>query len=144
MKELVELGIVFRGFILVKHLFKNGAGSNNPMDPCKDLRGPFITAINSFAQNAFNSISLEYLESSNNLFIFKVHEIKSQDCEYAESIILYGLTEHKKKDPDKLARKFFEKSDPIMQLFISRYSNKDLTEITQFESFQEEIKAFFN
>ena len=143
MKELVELGIVFRGFILVKHLFKNGF-HHQEEDPCKDLRGPFITAINSFAQNAFNNLSLEYLESSNNLFIFKAHEIKSQDSDDPEPVILYGLTERKKKDPDKLVKKFLEKSEPVIQLFITRYNNKDLTEISQFEPFREEIKDFFD
>jgi len=143
MKELVELGIVFRGFILVKHLFKNGVNHQDD-DPCKDLRGPFITAINTFAQNAFNNLSLEYLESSNNLFIFKVHEIKAQDSDYPEHIILYGLTERRKKDPDKLVKKFLEKSEPIIQLFISRYNNKDLTELSQFEPFRDAIREFFD
>ncbi|TFG18646.1 MAG: hypothetical protein EU533_07530 [Promethearchaeota archaeon] len=142
MKELIELGIVFRGFILVKYLFKNGV-SNQDNDPCKDLRGPFITAINSFAQNAFNNLSLEYLESSNNLFIFKIHEIKALDSDYKEHVILYGLTE-RKKNPDKIVRKFFEKSEPIMQLFLTRYNNKDFTELNQFEPFQDEIKQFFD
>jgi hypothetical protein len=143
MKELVELGIVFRGFILVKHLFKNGL-NHQEKDPCKDLRGPFITAINSFAQNAFNNLSLEYLESSNNLFIFKAHEIKAQDSDYPELVILYGLTERKKKDPEKTVKKFLEKSEPIIQLFITRYNNKDLTELSQFEPFEAEIREFFD
>jgi hypothetical protein len=143
MKELVELGIVFRGFILVKNLFKNGFDYEEK-DPCKDLRGPFITAINSFAQNAFNNLSLEYLESNNNLFIFKAHNIKAQDSDYPEPVILYGLTEGKKKDPDKIVKKFLEKSEPIIQLFITRYTNKDLTELSQFEPFQDEIRKFFD
>lgn len=142
MKELIELGIVFRGFILAKHLFRNGHNDQDK-DPCKDLRGPFITAINSFAQNAFNNLSLEYLESSNNLFIFKVHEIKALDSNYREHVILYGLTE-RKKNPDKIVKKFLEKSEPIIQLFLKRYNNKDLTELNQFEPFQDEIKDFFD
>jgi len=143
MKELYELGIVFRGFILVKHSFREIPKSKSSKDTEKDLRGAFISAINMFAKNAFNNISLEYLESKNILFIFKPREIKSSDCNSAEPIILYGLTDKKKKDSDKIVKKFLEKSEPIIESFISKYSNKDFTELDQFTPFQEEIPTFF-
>ncbi|MHA1669906.1 MAG: hypothetical protein ACTSV5_04930 [Promethearchaeota archaeon] len=143
MKELYELGIVFRGFVLVKHLFKVLPESKGSNDPEKDLRGAFISAINILAKNAFNNISLEYLESKNILFIFKAREIKALDSNCTETIILYGLTDKKKKDPDKLVKKFLEKSEPIIESFISKYSNKDFTELDQFSPFQHEIPAFF-
>ncbi|MHA1193850.1 MAG: hypothetical protein ACTSP9_16440 [Promethearchaeota archaeon] len=144
MKELYELGIVFRGFILVKHLFKEIPDLKGSNDPNKDLRGAFISAINMFAKNAFNNISLEYLESNNILFIFKPREIKASDSNCTEPIILYGLTDKRKKDPDKLVKKFLEKSEPIMESFISKYTNKDFTEIDQFSPFQDVIPAFFD
>ncbi len=143
MKELYELGIVFRGFVLVKHLFKEIPDSKSSTDPNKDLRGAFISAINMFAKNAFNNISLEYLESKNILFIFKPREIQASDCNCAEILILYGLTDKRKKDPDKLVKKFLEKSEPIIESFILKYSNKDFTELDQFLAFQDEIPAFF-
>lgn len=143
MKELYELGIVFRGFVLVKHLFKEIPKSNGSNDPGKDLRGAFISAINMFAKNAFNNVSLEYLESKNILFIFKPREIKASDCNCAEPIILYGLTDKRKKDQDKLVKKFLQKSEPVIESFISKYSNKDFTELDQFTPFQEEIPTYF-
>jgi hypothetical protein len=143
MKELYELGIVFRGFVLVKHLFKEIPDSKSSTDPNKDLRGAFISAINMFAKNAFNNISLEYLESKNILFIFKPREIQASDCNCAETLILYGLTDKRKKDPDKLVKKFLEKSEPIIESFILKYSIKDFTELDQFLAFQDEIPAFF-
>ncbi|MFX1258905.1 MAG: hypothetical protein ACFFAN_13690, partial [Promethearchaeota archaeon] len=92
MKELYELGLVFRGFVLVSHVFKN-----LPMEKehgiTQDLRGAFISAINAFADTAFNKSSLEYLESGNILFIFKMAEIQSQDNTIEESLILYGLVD---------------------------------------------------
>lgn len=143
MKELYELGIVFRGFVLVKHLFKEIPDSKGTTDPNKDLRGAFISAINMFAKSAFNNISLEYLESNNILFIFKAREVKALDCNCAETIILYGLIDKRKKDPDKLVKKFLQKSEPIIESFISKYSNKDFTELDQFADFDQEIPAFF-
>ncbi|MFX1493481.1 MAG: hypothetical protein ACFFBZ_04300 [Promethearchaeota archaeon] len=141
MKELYELGIVFRGFVLVKHKFRHLKAQN---EKTKDLRGAFISAITTFAESAFNNLSLEYLESQNTLFIFKSSEIKTSDSNLQEPIILYGLTDKKKKDTDKFVKKFLEKVEVVLQLFISRFQNRDFTELDQFEPFKEEIESFFN
>ena len=142
MKELYEIGLVFRGFVLVSHVFKNIEKKDNPKNPNKDLRGAFISAINLFAKNAFNNLSLEYLESNNILFIFKAFEIQASDSNQKESIILYSLIDKKKKDTDKFVKRFLQKIEPISLLFVSRYSNKDFSELNQFEPFQNEIKEF--
>ena len=142
MKELYEIGIVFRGFVLVNYIFKPIQKEKDAKKINKDLRGAFITAINSFAQNAFNNLSLEYLESNNILFIFRVIEIEAGDSRFKEPLILYGLTDKSKKDTDKFVKKFIEKIEPILQLFKTRYNNKDFTELSQFEPFKEEIKEF--
>ena len=142
MKELYEIGLVFRGFVLVSHVFKNIEKKKNLKIINKDLRGAFISAINLFAKNAFNNLSLEYLESNNILFIFKAFEIQASDSNQKESIILYSLIDKKKKDTDKFVKKFLQKIEPISLLFVSRYSNKDFSEITQFRPFQNEIKEF--
>jgi len=133
---------VFRGFVLVSHIFRD-IPEIKEARLNEDLRGAFIDAINTFAKNAFNNLSLEYLESNNTLFIFKVTEVKTSDCNEFEPVILYGLAEKKKKDPDKIVKKFLEKVEPILQLFVTRYNNKDFSELTQFEPFEEEIVEFF-
>ena len=142
MKELYEIGIVFRGFVLVSHVFKKIEKKNNLKNTDKDLRGAFISAINLFAKNAFNNLSLEYLESNNILFIFNAFEIQTSDSNQKEPIILYGLIDKKKKDTDKYVKKFLQKIEPISLLFVSRYNNKDMSELNQFEPFQNEIKEF--
>lgn len=142
MKELYEIGIVFRGFILVNHEFKKIEKEENYVQANKDLRGSFISAINTFAKNAFNNLALEYLESANILFVFKAYEIETADYHEKEPVILYGLLDKKKKDTDKLVKKFLQKIEPILNLFISRYKNKDFSEVSQFESFQNDIKEF--
>ena len=55
---------------------------------------------------------------------------------------MYGLIDKKKKNPDKLVKKFFDTAEPILELFNQRYNNSDFTELNQFESFLDEIKAF--
>jgi len=142
MKELYEIGIVFRGFILVSCEFKKIEKKDNLSNVSLDLRGGFISAITLFAKNAFNNLSLEYLESGKILFIFKALEMQAANCNLKEPVVLYGLVDKKKKDTDKFVRKFLEKIDPILTLFVTRYSNKDLTELNQFKPFQNEIKKF--
>ncbi len=142
MKELYEIGFVFRGFILVNQIFKNlPVQKDHGLN--KDLRGAFISAINTFVHTAFNKSSLEYLESGNILFIFKIAEIQSEDNRDKEPIILYGLVDKSKKKSDKLVRKFFEKVNPVLQLFIQKFDNVDFTELNQFEPFQEIMRDFF-
>lgn len=135
MKELYEIGIVFRGFVLVNYEFKKLDNGENLNRVNKDLRGGFISAINLFAKNAFNNLLLEYLELSNILFIFRAYEIQAAQCDVKEPIILYGLTDKKKKDTDKFVKRFLQKIDPILSLFISRYAIKDFSEINQFKPF---------
>jgi len=142
MKELYEIGIVFRGFILVNYEFKKIAKRDTTKNVNMDLRGGFISAITLFAKTAFNNLSLEYLESGNILFIFKVLEMQAANCNEMEPVILYGLVDKKKKDTDKYVKKFLEKIDPILNLFVTRYNKKDLTEYNQFGPFRNEIKEF--
>ncbi|MFX0104383.1 MAG: hypothetical protein ACFE75_02695 [Candidatus Hodarchaeota archaeon] len=142
MKELYEIGFVFRGFVIVNHIFKElpvqkEKGIN------KDLRGAFISAINIFVDTAFNKSSLEYLESGNILFIFKISKIQSEDNNEKEPIILYGLVDKSKKKSDKLVRKFFEKVEPVLQSFILKFDQANFTELNQFEPFKEVMQDFF-
>lgn len=142
MKELYEIGFVFRGFVLVNQIFKElPVQKESGVD--KDLRGAFISAINAFVDIAFNKSSLEYLESGNTLFIFKISEIQSEDNHDKEPIILYGLVDKSKKKSDKLVRKFFEKVDPVLQLFIQQYNGVDFTQLNQFEYFNDTLLNFF-
>lgn len=142
LKELYELGFVFRGFVLVNHILKK-LPVQKEKGVNKDLRGAFISAINTFADTAFNNNSLEYLESGNILFIFKISEVQSEDNFMKEPIILYGLVDKSKKKSDKLVKKFFERVDPMIQLFIQKYNLKDFTELNQFETFKDVMEDFF-
>ncbi|KKM79227.1 hypothetical protein LCGC14_1352020, partial [marine sediment metagenome] len=109
----------------------------------KDLRGAFISAINAFADTAFNSNSIEYLESGNILFIFKIAEVQSGDNTMLESLIIYGLVDKSKKKSDKLVKKFFGKVDPMLQLFIQKYNGVNFSEVNQFSSFGKIVEEFF-
>ncbi|GAH05027.1 unnamed protein product, partial [marine sediment metagenome] len=78
MKEIYEIGFVFRGFVVVSHVFKELVVQTE-QKISSDLRGAFISAINAFTETAFNKTSIEYLESGDILFIFKLDKILSND-----------------------------------------------------------------
>ncbi|MFX1281291.1 MAG: hypothetical protein ACFFA3_18210 [Promethearchaeota archaeon] len=141
MKELYEIGFVFRGFVLVNHIFKR-LPVQKEHGVTKDLRGAFISAINAFTETAFNKSSLEYLESGNILFIFKIAEIQSEDNVVKEPLILYGLVDKSKRKSDKLVNKFFDRVNPVLQLFVQSFSGANFSELNQFEDFEEKVIAF--
>lgn len=142
MKDIYDVGIVFRGFVLVNNEFRE-LPTEKDSESKRDLRGAFISAISSFAESAFTNNHLEYLESGNFLFIFKMGEVKSNDNKLSEPIILYGLTEKKKKSPNKTVRKFLGKAELILQSFIQKFNGKDFTELNQFEPFKENLIDYF-
>ncbi len=125
MKDLYEIGVVLRGTILVNRHFKEIPGKKN-IAPHKDLRGSFFSAINLFVSKTYNNDALEYLESGNFLFIFKISEIKTKDNPSKEPLIFYALVEKKKKQ-DKQVKYFLKKVEPLIELFLKRYTNLDFT-----------------
>jgi hypothetical protein len=141
LKELYELGFVFRGFVMVNHIFKD-LPIQKDHGVTKDLRGAFISAINAFSETAFNNSSLEYLESGNILFIFKLADIQSGDNNVKEPLILYGLVDKSKKKSDKLVNKFFDRVNPVLQLFIQKFNGANFSELNQFEDFEERVVEF--
>ena len=143
MKELYEIGLVHRGFVLCHYHLRFMDKDNQISGPERDLRGAFVSAISSFVETAFSNTSLEYLESGKMLFIFKTREVQSSDSNSPEPIILYGLVQKPKKKPDKIVNKFFEKTTPILELFIQKFNGHDFCELSQFEGFKDDIEGFF-
>jgi hypothetical protein len=126
LKNLIyEIGVVLRGAILVNRRFKENPGKKN-IALHKDLRGSFFSAINLFVSKTYTDDALEYLESGNFLFIFKISEIKTKDNPSKEPLIFYGLIEKKKKH-DKQVKYFLKKVEPLLELFLKRYTNLDFT-----------------
>lgn len=137
-----EVGIVFRGFVLVSHGFRD-LPLQKDNTSTKELRGAFISAINSFIERAFINTSLEYLESGSVLFVFRISEVKSSDSNSKEPLILYGLLEKTKKKVEKVVKKFLEKAAPILELFIQKFNDVDFAELDTFTPFSDTIRKFF-
>ena len=143
-KGLLEVGIVFRGFIVVNKHLKHSPLLKKSEDSLTDPRGAFISAIDSFAKEAFKNVYLEYLESNNLLFIFKFGEIKPSDGIEKEPVIIYGLVEKTKKNTDKTVKTFLQQVKPLLDSFITIYTGCDFSEADQFSAFKENIIAHFS
>ncbi|MBY8991412.1 MAG: hypothetical protein KGD58_11710 [Candidatus Lokiarchaeota archaeon] len=126
---------------MVNHIFKD-MPQQKDHGVTKDLRGAFISAINTFSETAFQNSSLEYLESGNILFIFKLADIQSGDNNVKEPVILYGLVDKSKKKSDKLVNKFFDRVNPVLQLFVQKFNGANFSELNQFEDFEEKVVEF--
>lgn len=141
---LLEIGVILRGFVLCSAIFRDDPALKiEDKETSKNLRGAFISAINSFAESYFSSdAELEYLQSGEVLCIFKVGEIKGNDSIKKEPVIIYAITS-KKRNPDKIVRKFMEKANPMLEYFVQKYSKKDFTDLDSFRSFEKEIFDYF-
>ena len=138
-KEIIEIGVMFRGFTIVNHFFKSLPELKNFNT---DLRSSFLSAINGFIESSYKNCFLEYLEMKNYLFIFKVEEIKSSDFPENEPLTFYLLVE-KFKNPDKILNKFNEKVMPLIQHFKQKYNQTNFSRISQFKSFKVHLKDYF-
>ena len=137
--EILETGVIFRGYTVVNHFFKNLPELEN-FDT--DLRNSFLTAINAFIQCAYKNSYLEYLEMDDILFMFKIEEIQSSDFHENEPLIFYILIE-KFKNPDKILKKFNEKVMPLIQQFKMKYNRVNFSKVSQFRPFKEQLKDYF-
>ena len=77
------------------------------------------------------------------MFVFKFSNIKSKDANSAEPVIMYGLIDKKKKNPDKYVRNFLQRTTPILENFIQKYQNEDFTDITLFQPFKDTVREYF-
>ncbi len=141
--QLLEVGIIIRAFVISSYTFKNiNNEDKNSYEKNQQLRASFLSAINTFVEVVFKNNYLEYLEFGNHIFVFKISKIVNSDNK-EEPIIIYGLLEKDKRKVDKIVKKFLQKVEPILLLFISRYSKKDYCNLNEFEPFEKEIRAFF-
>ena len=138
-KEIIETGVMFRGFTIVNHFFKSLPELKNFNT---DLRSSFLSAIDTFIQSSYKNCFLEYLEMKNFLIIFKVEEIQSSDFTEKEPLTFYLLVEKFKK-PDKILNKFNEKILPLIQQFKMKYNHVNFSKISQFRPFKEQLKEYF-
>ncbi|MFX0073961.1 MAG: hypothetical protein ACFE96_00855 [Candidatus Hermodarchaeota archaeon] len=134
-----EVGLLFRGFTLVKKSFhKTTIGKID-----SDLRSGLLTALLNFAETAFSTGSVEYFQGSRFTIAFINSTIQSEDCKEAELLVSYAIIDRQKKI-DKFIRKTV---NPLLNKvaieFKLQNEGKNLSEVSQFKDFKQTLDFIF-
>ena len=134
-----EAGLLFRGFTLVKQSYHES--TKGKIDT--DLRSGLLTAILNFAQSTFSKDLVEYFEGKKFLIAFTEDEIHSEDSIEPELLISYVILD-KEKRIEKYIRKIIQPLlKQITKEFKSINTGKNLSEVTQFKSFKQNLDKIF-
>ncbi|TFG20360.1 MAG: hypothetical protein EU529_14980 [Promethearchaeota archaeon] len=134
-----EAGILFRGFTLAQASYHK----TSELDIDKDLRSSLMTALVNFAEGVFSVDSVEYFEMKKFVISFIKDQITPSDSEDPESLITYAILDKEKK-VEKLIKKMVVPSlKKIVNQFKLKYDGKNLSEISQFRDFKQELDNIF-
>jgi hypothetical protein len=134
-----EVGLLFRGFTLVKKSFhKTTVGKIDA-----DLRSGLLTALLNFAETAFSKGSVEYFQGNRFTIAFINSTIVSEDCMEPELLLSYAIIDRQKKI-DKFIRKTVNPLlQKVAQEFKSQNEGKNLSEVSQFKNFKTSLDRIF-
>ena len=134
-----EVGLLFRGFTLVKRSYhKSTLGKIDA-----DLRSGLLTALLNFAETAFSTGSVEYFQGNKFTIAFINASILADDSIEPELLISYGIIDKKKK-VDKYVKKIV---NPLLikvaEGFKAQNEGKNLSEVSQFRIFKKTLDEIF-
>ncbi len=134
-----EAGLLFRGFTLVKKSYhKTTLGKIDT-----DLRSGLLTALLNFAETAFSTGGIEYLEGNKYTLAFINEKILADDSIEPEFLVSYAIL-NKQKKIDKYVSKIVQ---PLLikvaKEFKAQNEGKNLSEISQFKIFKKNLDEIF-
>jgi hypothetical protein len=134
-----EVGLLFRGFTLVKRSYhKTTLGKIDA-----DLRSGLLTALLNFAETAFSTGSVEYFQGNRFTIAFMNANILADDCVEPELLISYAIIDKRKKI-DKYVNKLV---NPLLakvaEVFKTQNEGKNLSEVSQFKIFKNTLDVIF-
>jgi len=139
---ILEAGILFRGFSLTSASYHRT--SDEQIDG--DLRSGLLTALVNFAESVFSSHSVEYFEMKKYVIAFIDENIKPADSHHPERLISYAIMDKlsSQKKIEKAIHKVVQPSlKKIIYKFKSMYDGKNLSYISQFKDFKNELNTIF-
>lgn len=134
-----EAGLLFRGYTLVNSKFHaTGSGIDD------DLRSGFLTALMNFAENAFSSTRVEYLEGNKYAIAFKADKVKSLDSNMKEPVFSYAILDKEDSDMEKyITKNVHPMLEKALEQFLPTTKGKNLSEISQFKRFKKKLEEIF-
>ncbi len=134
-----EVGLLFRGFTLVKRSYhKTTLGKIDA-----DLRSGLLTALLNFAETAFSTGHVEYFQGNRFTIAFINASILADDSIEPELLISYAIIDKQKKI-DKYMKKVV---NPLLikvaEDFKALNEGKNLSEVSQFKIFKKTLDEIF-
>ena len=109
----------------------------------KDLRNSLISASLSFAEYAFSSIDVEYIEATNYLVAFSKNFIYNESIQSDESLYSYTILDREKRTDKIIHVEIKPLFDDLNIVFKNNYNGKELSLLNQFSDFKQTIIHFF-
>lgn len=134
-----EAGLLFRGFTLVKKSYHKTA--KGKIDT--DLRSGLLTALLNFAQSTFSKDIVEYFEGKKFLIAFIDDKIEAEDGFEPELLISYAILDKEKKVEKYIHKILRPLLSDVLKEFKSLNSGKNLSEVTQFKVFKQNLDNIF-
>ncbi len=134
-----EAGLLFRGFTMIKKSYHKT--SKGKIDT--DLRSGLLTAILNFAQTAFTKDIIEYFEGKKYVITFTEDTIHAGDGFEPEIIISYAILDKEKKVEKYIHKIIQPLLNKVITQFKSNFEGKNLSEISQFKNFKENLDKIF-
>jgi len=136
---IYEAGLLFRGFTLISSIYHESSGENIDLD----LRSGLLSAIITFAENAFSSSLMEYLEGTRFVIAFTHDKIVSEDSDEPELFLGYAILGKRKKIEKYIHKVIMPLLSQCIIKFKSEYEGKNMSEVSQFFNFKDYIDSIF-
>lgn len=136
---IYEAGLLFRGFTLINSIYHESSGENIDMD----LRSGLLSAIITFAENAFSSGLMEYLEGTRFVIAFTHDTIMSEDSNEPELFLGYAIIDKRKKLEKYIHKIIMPLLSQCIIKFKSEYEGRNMSEVSLFFNFKNYIDSIF-
>jgi len=134
-----EAGLLFRGFTLVKKSYhKTTLGKID-----SDLRSGLLTALLNFAETAFATGAVEYFEGNKFTLAFINEKILASDSIEPELLVSYAIIDKHKKIDKYVYKIVHPLLIKVVKEFKVQNEGKNLSEISQFKIFKNNLDAIF-
>ena len=107
------------------------------------LRSGLLSGIITFVETAFKTETIEFIESKKYTIAFKAGKIEGRSSLVPESIVAYAILDKEKKLDKFVSKNVTPFLLKVLKQFISKYTGANLSEVSQFSEFKENLDKVF-
>ena len=134
-----EVGIMVRGYPLVYSNYHQTGSKQIDIV----LRSGLLSGILTFIDTAYKAEIIEFIESKKYTIAFKARKIEGISSTEPEPIVAYAILDKEKKLDNFISKNVVPFLLKILNQFILKYTGVNLSEVTQFIDFKENLDKMF-